>query len=57
MPDQTLPVSKSTEEGSSTMRKDRTIMLKLAEILLQNELINPEEKYRLIRLIREDDVI
>lgn len=54
MADQTLLVSSSIEEGNSTIQKDRMILLKLTEILLQNELINPEEKYRLIRLIRKD---
>ena len=34
--------------------KEVKIMLKLAEILMQEKLISPEEKYRLVRLIRKD---
>ncbi len=34
--------------------KEVRIMLKLAEILMQEKLISPEEKYRLVRLIRKD---
>lgn len=44
-----------TEEGGNQMQEDRKIMLKLAEILLQNCLITPEEKYNLTRLLRKDD--
>lgn len=35
--------------------KEVRIMLKLAEILMEEKLISPEEKYRLVRLIRKDD--
>ena len=34
--------------------KEVKIMLKLAEILMKEKLISPEEKYRLVRLIRKD---
>lgn len=44
-----------TEEGRNKMQKDRRIMMKLAEILLQDCLITAEEKYHLTQLIRKDD--
>ena len=39
------------------MQQDTKIMLKLAEILLQAQLISPEEKYHLTKLIRKDDAV
>lgn len=44
-----------TEERSGAMQQDTKVMLKLAELLLQDQLISPEEKYRLTQLIRKDD--
>lgn len=46
-----------TKEGRNQMQKDRKIMLKLAEILLRDQLISPEEKYHLTQLIRKDDAV
>lgn len=43
------------EERSGVMQQDTKVMLKLAEILLQDQLISPEEKYHLTQLIRKDD--
>lgn len=48
---------KAAAERSSIMRQDTTIMLKLAEILLRNQLISPEEKFRLTQLIRKEHAI
>lgn len=42
------------EERSQTMEKNAKIMLKLAEFLLEDHLISPEEKFKLTQLIRKD---
>lgn len=55
MPLQPLQRLILTEERSGAMQQDTKVMLKLAEILLQDQLISPEEKYRLTQLIRKDD--
>ncbi len=39
------------------MPKDTKIMLKLAELLMQDNLITPEEKFRLTELIRKDGTL
>ena len=57
MPGQTLQTLSLLEERSSNMPQDMKIMLKVVEFLLQDQLITPEEKYRLTRLIKRDDVI
>lgn len=44
-----------TKKRGEIMQQDTKIMLKLAEILLQNQLISPEEKYYVTRFIRRDD--
>lgn len=36
------------------MKKEAKIMLKLAEFLLEDHLISPEEKFKLTQLIRKD---
>lgn len=46
-----------TKERSQTMPKDTKIMLKLAELLMQDNLITPEEKLRLTELIRKDGTL
>lgn len=46
-----------TKERGEVMQQDTKIMLKLAEILLQDQLISPEEKYHLTKLIRKDDAV
>lgn len=57
MPGQTLQTLSLLEERSGNMPQDMKIMLKVVEFLLQDQLITPEEKYRLTRLIKRDDVI
>lgn len=54
-----LPSQKAvlTKERGEVMQQDTKIMLKLAEILLQAQLISPEEKYHLTKLIRKDDAV
>lgn len=54
-----LPSQKAvlTKERGEVMQQDTKIMLKLAEILLQDQLISPEEKYHLTKLIRKDDAV
>lgn len=46
-------------EKSNTSRKfvvqEKTIMLKLTELLLQENLISPEEKLQLSKMIRAED--
>ena len=39
------------------MPKDTRIMLTLAELLMQDNLITPEEKFRLTELIRKDGTL
>lgn len=51
------PSKNQTRERSETMPKDTKIMLKLAELLMQDNLITPEEKLRLTELIRKGDAV
>ena len=46
-----------TNERSSLAPKDIKIMLKLAEILMKDNLISPEEKLRLTERIRKEDAL
>ena len=50
-------LSKQTKERSKAMPQDTKIMLKLAELLMQDHLITPEEKLRLTKLIRKDTAV
>lgn len=45
------------EESSKLTRQDDMIMLKIAELLMKEQLISPEEKARLTELIRKDAAI
>lgn len=46
--------SSITEERRTTMPQEKVIMLKLAELLLRQNLISPDEQARLIQSIRKD---
>lgn len=46
-----------SKEEAYTTERDVKIMLKLADLLFQDSLITPEEKFRLIRLIRRGDSV
>lgn len=46
---------KITEEISQDMRQERRVLRKLAELLLQEGLIGPDEKAYLVRILREDE--
>lgn len=46
-----------TKEESGNIHEDIKIMVKLAEIFMQDNLISPEEKLRLTELIRKDDTV
>lgn len=48
------PNQNSTKERNHSMKQDNRIMLKLAELLYENQLISPDEKSRLVQLIRKD---
>lgn len=48
---------KQTGKRSQTKPEDTKIMLKLAELLMQDNLITPEEKLRLTELIRKDGTL
>lgn len=54
MPDKIIQISALIGERSQVMKKDMKIMLKLAEFLLEDRLISPEEKFKLTQLIRKD---
>lgn len=45
---------KIVKEGEDNMHQERKIMLKLAELLCEEQLISPDEKSRLVQLIRKD---
>lgn len=45
---------KITKERRITMPQEKVIMLKLAELLLRQNLISPDEQARLIQSIRKD---
>lgn len=46
-----------TKERSKPMLQDTKIMLKLAEQMMRDHLITPEEKLRLTELIRKDSSV
>lgn len=46
-----------TEERGQLMSRDAKIMLNLADFLMQDNLITPEEKLRLTELIRKDHAV
>ena len=46
-----------TEEKNRPVSQDAKILLKLAEVLLQEHLITPEEKSCLTNMIRKDNAV
>lgn len=54
---QSLKEHELNKERIYIMQNKKRIMLNITEILLNNNLISPDEKYQLIKLIRKDEII
>lgn len=51
----TMPVKQKNDSRRLNIMRKKNIMLKLTDILMQKQLITPEEKIRLITMITQED--
>ena len=45
------------KKGSELQMTDRKLMMKLTDVMLQEKLITPEEKVKLLKLLKEGAVL